>query len=207
MTRGPNFRRGVVIGESRRLIRRLGALEGWQFRTWLARDQDTGRDVVVKITPYQERAEREAAVLIHLRFARYPWRYYAPLIGYDTVRYRRTRFYVLVLRYLSERRFTPLSAYLKRGALPVPLPVLVEKLRRRLRTLHQFGVSHGDLKPGNIMLARHGKRGVSVRLIDFGLSTLNPSTQAKRKDSMALEEIINALGKTNGKAQQAVRDT
>ena len=193
MTRVPNFRQGVPIGAKRRLVRRLGSLEGWQFRTWLATDQATGRDVVVKITPHQERAEREAAVLLHLRFARYPRRYYAPLIGYDTLTYRGARFYVLVLRYLSERRFKPLSSYLKSGSLPVPIPVLVDKLRRRLRKLHQFKVGHGDIKAGNIMLAVHGKRGVSVRLIDFGLSTLNPSPQAKRKDTKDLERIIGAL--------------
>ena len=58
------------------------------------------------------------------------------------------------------------EAVREHGPLPSEsLPVLVSGLTRALEAVHEAGLMHRDLKPGNVLLSPHGPQ-----LIDFGLA-------------------------------------
>ncbi len=59
-----------------------------------------------------------------------------------------------------------LRARIKQGIKPHAAAALVRQMAEALKVLHQAGVQHRDLKPGNVMLREDG----SVVLIDFGMS-------------------------------------
>ncbi len=60
----------------------------------------------------------------------------------------------------------PLSARLKRGALPVPeVGQVTLGILAALEALHRHSIVHRDLKPSNVFLTDHG-----VKLLDFGLA-------------------------------------
>jgi Tol biopolymer transport system component len=74
----------------------------------------------------------------------------------------------LVLEHLEGET---LSDRLHRGALPLEEALrLAMQIMSALEAAHRSGVIHRDLKPGNIMLTRHG-----VKLLDFGLARLKPA--------------------------------
>ena len=53
---------------------------------------------------------------------------------------------------------------------PAALPPLVAEILRALAFLHDFGLVHRDLKPGNILVRGVAKAGHRVVLLDFGLA-------------------------------------
>ena len=68
----------------------------------------------------------------------------------------------------------------KARALPFARKVeLVRDVARALAYLHEKGVIHRDVKPGNIMVDRHGR----ARLLDFGIAQF--STDARRRAAQA----------------------
>jgi serine/threonine protein kinase len=65
---------------------------------------------------------------------------------------------------------------LKRGRLDVTDAVeFVLTLLDALRVAHRQGVIHRDLKPENVFLARNDTGGVTLKVLDFGISTLTES--------------------------------
>jgi serine/threonine-protein kinase len=70
-----------------------------------------------------------------------------------------------------------------------PLPAhrvthIAMQIARSLREAHRVDVIHRDLKPGNILLARHGDEEDFVKVLDFGL--------VKHVESEAEEELTKA---------------
>jgi len=59
-----------------------------------------------------------------------------------------------------------LRTRIKSGITPLEAATILRQMAEALQVLHQAGVLHRDLKPGNVMLREDG----SVALIDFGLS-------------------------------------
>src|ERR1700752_1508034 len=92
----------------------------------------------------------------------------------------------LVMEYLEGET---VAALLKRGPLPMEqvLQYAIE-ISDALDKAHRNGVTHRDLKPGNVMLTKSG-----TKLLDFGLAKLK---QEAVPDSLALSEFPPRKGAT-----------
>jgi eukaryotic-like serine/threonine-protein kinase len=140
----------------------LGA--GGMGEVYRARDTRLNRTVAIKVLPVhladrpelRERLEREARAVASLNH---------PHICtlYDIGREGGTDY--LVMEYLEGET---LAARLAKGPLPVEqvLQYAIE-IADALDKAHRKGVTHRDLKPGNIMLTKSG-----TKLLDFGLAKL-----------------------------------
>jgi eukaryotic-like serine/threonine-protein kinase len=151
--------------------RRLGPYEilspigaGGMGEVYKARDTRLDRIVAIKVLPahladraeLRERFDREAKTIASLNH---------PHICtlYDTGHQDDTDF--LVMEYLEGET---LAQRLQKGALPIQqvLQYAIE-ISDALDKAHRKGVTHRDLKPGNIMLTKSG-----TKLLDFGLAKL-----------------------------------
>src|SRR5262249_5524220 len=138
-----------------------------------ARDTRLNRTVAIKVLPrhlskrpdLRHRFEREARAIANLNH---------PQICalYDIGREDGIDF--LVMEYLEGQT---LSKRLKQGPLPTEqlLPTAIE-VATALDQAHRHGVTHRDLKPGNIMLTKAG-----AKLLDFGLAK-SVGTRAPARD-------------------------
>ncbi len=144
----------------------LGA--GGMGEVYRARDTRLDRTVAIKVLPahlaanaeFRQRFEREARIISNLN---HPHICTLHDIGsQDGVDF-------LVMEYLEGQT---LAARLAGG--PLALDEALHhaiQIADALAEAHRFGVSHRDLKPGNVMLTRSG-----AKLLDFGLAKLAPAT-------------------------------
>src|SRR5580698_1189300 len=151
--------------------RRLGPYEilsaigaGGMGEVYKARDTRLDRTVAIKVLPthladraeLRERFEREAKTIASLNH---------PHICtlYDTGHQDEIDY--LVMEYLEGET---LAQRLQKGALPLDqvLQYAIE-ISDALDKAHRKGITHRDLKPGNIMLTKSG-----TKLLDFGLAKL-----------------------------------
>ncbi len=143
----------------------LGA--GGMGEVYQARDRRLDRTVAIKILPSdrsgdatrRQRFEREAKVISSLNH---------PHICtlYDTGQQDGADF--IVMEYLEGES---LAERLQKGPLPVALVLLYgTQIASALDKAHRNGVTHRDLKPGNIMLTKAG-----AKLLDFGLAKADPT--------------------------------
>ena len=143
---------------------------GGMGEVYKAADTRLNRTVAIKVLPphfsenaeMKQRFEREAQTIASLNH---------PNICtlYDVGRQDGTDF--LVMEYLEgETLAQPLS----RGALPLDAALKVGiAIADALDKAHGKGVTHRDLKPGNVMLTEGG-----AKLLDFGLAKLSQQTPA-----------------------------
>jgi Tol biopolymer transport system component len=151
--------------------RRLGPYEilsaigaGGMGEVYRARDTRLGRIVAIKVLPthladrseLRERFEREAKTIASLN---HPHICVLHDIGQqDGIDY-------LVMEYLDGET---LAQRLQKGSLPIQLVLQYAiEISDALDKAHRKGVTHRDLKPGNIMLTKTG-----TKLLDFGLAKL-----------------------------------
>ena len=156
---------GTRLG-SYEIVAALGA--GGMGEVYKARDTRLDRAVAIKVLPpalaadpqFRERFEREARAISALEH---------PNICalYDVGTSGHTDF--LVMQYLEGETVVERLA-----AGPLPLDEALQhaiEVASALDKAHSHGFVHRDLKPGNIMLARSGKRGAAqAKLLDFGLA-------------------------------------
>lgn len=192
-----------ICGQEYQLVRNVGALKGFQFRTYLVKRALDGKEYLAKITEDLKRALVEVRIHVHLKSMRYPDRYYAKMIAFDhesvvtrsQSRLRR-KFSAILLNYLPSEKFEPLDQYLRSkpgiAAGPSVRKKLAGKLSRRVEKLHELGVSHGDLRPANIMVTvgRGGRTG--VRIIDFGLARF-ANDKAIERDKVSLQRVMHRI--------------
>jgi hypothetical protein len=155
----PTVAEGGLVLDRYRPLRPLGS--GGSGSVWLARDEQNGLDVALKIVPREgkagHRAEREAVVASRLRHERC-LRAYA--CGSDT------RHVYVAYEYAPGRT---LRDALRAGELRDRDAVEAgAQVLEGLAHAHARGVVHRDVKPANVLLA--DGEGVSVRLLDFGLA-------------------------------------
>jgi serine/threonine protein kinase len=158
------------------IVAPLGA--GGMGEVYRARDTRLGRDVAVKVLPVhladrpdlRERFEREARAIASLNH---------PHICtlHDIGRQDGTDYLVMELvegQTLAQR--------LLKGPLPIEqvLQYAIE-IAGALDKAHHNGITHRDLKPGNIMLTKSG-----VKLLDFGLAKLT-------RDAVVTTDTVTTL--------------
>ncbi|WP_261554632.1 BREX system serine/threonine kinase PglW [Frankia tisae] len=157
--------RGDLVGGEWRIRERLGT--GSTSRAFLARNEKTNRDEVLKVALSDERAarlEHEASVLGRLNDSRVI-RLARPdtlVIGGRTV---------LVLDHAGEQT---VARKLREGRLSVDeLETYSDYLFGAVDYLDGEGVAHRDLKPDNIVIRRRPNRTYQLVLIDFSLANIS----------------------------------
>ncbi len=182
--------------------RRLGPYEilsaigaGGMGEVYKARDTRLDRTVAIKVLPthlasraeLRERFEREAKTIASLNH---------PHICtlYDTGHQDDVDF--LVMEYLEGET---LAQRLQKGALPIQqvLQYAIE-IADALDKAHRKGITHRDLKPGNIMLTKSG-----TKLLDFGLAKLTQDAASSTPLSQlpTANDAITAQGTILGTLQ------
>ena len=76
----------------------------------------------------------------------------------------------------------------------------LERLGSIIRSLHEAGVSHGDLTTHNVMVSEDGQ----LHLIDFGLARQSPELEHLGLDIQVLNECLTASHSVVGGAVDAV---
>jgi len=154
----------------------LGA--GGMGEVYRARDSRLGRTVAVKVVrgEYNERFEREARAISALN---HPHICTLHDVGsQDGVNY-------LVMELVDGET---LADRLHKGPLPQDqaLRIAIEMVGA-LETAHRKGITHRDLKPGNIMLTKSG-----VKLLDFGLAKFVAAPAAAAGETLTMAAPITA---------------
>jgi eukaryotic-like serine/threonine-protein kinase len=165
---------GLVLDRYRPL-RPLGS--GGSGSVWLARDEQTGLEVALKIVAREgkaaARAEREAAAAARLR---HPSCLRAYALAHDS------RHVYIAYEFVPGRTF---REALRAGELVDATAIeACAQICEGLAHAHAAGILHRDVKPSNVLLA--DGEGVSARLLDFGLAL------------MADEETLTAHGDVPG---------
>jgi len=165
---------GLVLDRYRPL-RPLGS--GGSGSVWLARDEQTGLEVALKIVAREgkaaARAEREAAAAARLR---HPSCLRAYALAHDS------RNVYIAYEFVPGRTF---REALRAGELGDKAAIeACAQICEGLAHAHKAGILHRDVKPSNVLLA-DGER-ISARLLDFGLAL------------MADEETLTAHGDVPG---------
>src|SRR3954471_5752616 len=144
-----------------RAVRPLGS--GGSGSVWLARGEQGGRDVAVKVVPREgksgERARREAQAMAKLDHPACP-RAYA--CGRDAENVYIAYDYVPGSTFRQSLRAGRVND-------AVAIEVAVQVLDG-LAHAHERGIVHRDVKPANVLLADGGDDEISVRILDFGLA-------------------------------------
>ena len=164
-----------LVAERYRPLRPLGS--GGSGSVWLARDEQNGLDVALKIVPREgkaaSRAEREALAAARLRHERCLRAY-----GFD----RDPRNVYISYEYVPGQT---MRQAMRAGRLDDTAAIeTAAQVLEGLAHAHERGITHRDVKPSNVLLAEGG--GISVRLLDFGLAQL------------AEEEPLTATGDVPG---------
>jgi hypothetical protein len=150
----------LVLGRYRPL-RPLGS--GGSGSVWLVRDEQSARDVALKVVPREgkagSRAEREVEAAARLRH---------PRCLRALALERDDRHVYVAYEYVAGRT---LREALRHGELDDSAAVeAAAQVLEALAHAHGKGVVHRDVKPANVMLEE--SEDISVRVLDFGLAQL-----------------------------------
>ena len=175
------------------ILSAIGA--GGMGEVYKARDTRLNRIVAVKVLPdhfaespaSRERFEREARTIASLN---HPHICTLHDIGHqDGMDY-------LVLEYLEGET---LAQRLQKGPLPLELTLqYAVEIADALDKAHRKGITHRDLKPGNIMLTKCG-----TKLLDFGLAKLAKGAAPVNPESQlpTMKDAVTAQGTILGTLQ------
>jgi Tol biopolymer transport system component len=154
---------GLAVGQRLgpyEIVAPLGA--GGMGEVWRARDTRLDRDVAIKVLPaglaedeqFRQRFDREAKVISSLS---HPHICTLFDVGEDA------DLHYLVMEHLEGES---LADRLQKGPLPThDVLKYGEQIASALEAAHRRGITHRDLKPGNVVLTRSG-----AKLLDFGLA-------------------------------------
>jgi Tol biopolymer transport system component len=176
---------------------------GGMGEVYRARDTRLGRDVAVKVLPSSmakdadrmarfEQEARAAGMLNHPNL----------LVLHDIGTYEGAPY--LVTELLEGET---LADMLQEGALPERRAVdYAAQVARGLAAVHEKGVVHRDLKPGNLFITRDGR----VKILDFGLAKLHGSANSDEMETVArslapVTEAGSVLGTVGYMSPEQVR--
>jgi eukaryotic-like serine/threonine-protein kinase len=170
---------GTVLAGRYRLERRIGS--GGMASVWLARDEDLGRDVAVKVLAdtlaeepgYLERFRREATLAAgfsHPNLVR--------VFDYSPARERP----YLVMEYVAGGTLADRIGADEPDAIDAER--LGTELLGALDEIHSAGIVHRDVKPANILVGTDGR----ARLTDFGIAQPEDATKLTKTG-----EVIGTL--------------
>jgi serine/threonine protein kinase/Tol biopolymer transport system component len=174
------------------ILSAIGA--GGMGEVYRARDTRLDRIVAIKVLPdhlsdkpdLRERFEREARTIASLN--------HAHICTLHDIGHQDGTDY-LVMEYLEGET---LAERLKKG--PLPLQQVLQyaiEIADALDKAHRKGITHRDLKPGNIMLTKSG-----MKLLDFGLAKLKASPAASSLSQLpTANDTITAQGTILGTLQ------
>ncbi|MEX1308882.1 MAG: serine/threonine-protein kinase, partial [Candidatus Sulfomarinibacteraceae bacterium] len=172
------------------ILRKLGA--GGMGEVYLARDTKLGRDVAIKVLPPQlssdphrlERFRREASIVAALN--------HPNIVTIFSVE-EADGLNFFTMEHVDGK---VLSELVPDSGLPTDdLRALALPLVDALRAAHARGVTHRDLKPGNIMVNRDGH----LKVLDFGLAKVRiAETHEGGSDSLAETDFLTGHGQILG---------
>lgn len=144
-----------------RIVHKIGS--GGMGTVYLADDLTLYRKVAIKFLKASSGAEGEAEKnLLDEARATAKQEHPARVTVYEVGRFRDLPY--VVLEYVDG---TPFDKLMADGPLePAQAVAYVGQLCEGLREAHAHGTVHGDIKPSNLMLDRHGR----VRILDFGMA-------------------------------------
>ncbi len=155
---GNNLQSGQVIAGRYALLRKLG--EGGTAGTWLARDRETGNELVVKVL----RGELSSSPAERARFV-------------ESARLQRDTAHPNILACTGVHEDEPVLATFAfegssdlgrlRGAQPREVVRALMQVANAMAAVHVRGFVHRDIKAGNVILADDGR----ALLTDFGLAS------------------------------------
>jgi serine/threonine protein kinase len=179
MSRPPDFEPDQLIGEYV-LLDLLGA--GQDGEVWRARKKSLGTICAAKFLnaldqDKLDRFDREIRILAHIRSP-----HIIAIYDRGTAWNPRTKQHVpfYIMEYIEE------SAPIDEAFSGVPeqrlfrtILALFEQITRALAFVHTFGITHGDLKPANVLVL---KRDRLAKITDFGFGALPGEESAHRAD-------------------------
>jgi Tol biopolymer transport system component/tRNA A-37 threonylcarbamoyl transferase component Bud32 len=160
---------------------RLGA--GGMGEVYRARDPRLGRDVAIKVSTekFSERFQHEAKTVASLNHSNICHLYD---VGPD----------YLVMELVEGET---LAERLRAGAIPLPEALeIARQIADALEAAHEKGITHRDLKPGNIIVKPDG----TVKVLDFGLAKIGGLSVPASADSPTMTQAQTQAGVILGTA-------
>jgi len=173
------------------IIELIGA--GGMGEVYKAHDPRLNRDVAIKVLlqhvsekpEASARFEREARTIAGLHHPHI-------CVVHDVGRHEKTDY--LVMELLEGET---LASRLERGRLPLDQALkFAMEIAGALDKAHRSGITHRDLKPGNVMLTKNG-----VKLLDFGLAKLRDTGSVSTLSAAATKADVTAEGTIIGSLQ------
>ena len=170
----------------------LGA--GGMGAVYRATDTVLGRQVAIKILPtdvaadpeWVARFRREAQALAALNHPNV-----GAIYGFETLDGHAGSAFGLVLELVEG---PTLAEKLKTGALPIEEALAIaQQIAEALDAAHQQGITHRDLKPGNIKIRDDG----AVKVLDFGLATIGPLSENPHESDADVDRHNRSLPPVN----------
>ena len=182
---------GEVLDEKYRLERLLG--QGGMGAVYLATHLGTERYVALKlISPrfmrneeFVERFKREARAAGRLRHPNV-----VDVTDFGFARVKEGQVAYLVMEYLDGCTLGDVLAEEKHLPLEWVADIL-EQVCSAVHEAHQQGIIHRDLKPDNIWLEPNRLGGYRVKVLDFGIAKLGPTSETASVDDAASTLIDN----------------
>jgi predicted Ser/Thr protein kinase len=156
---------------------------GGMGQVYRARDPRMGREVAIKVSGerFTERFSREVHAVAALN---HPTICHLYDVGPD----------YLVMELVEG---TTLAERIRQGAIPLEEALkIARQIAAALEAAHEKGITHRDLKPGNVMIKPDG----TVKVLDFGLAKFGGTPTAPTEDSPTVSMMATQAGVILGTA-------